>query len=166
MAKAAVLPALQFLNQLAADTNGSLSGGPPVTPVTALPEVPEFNGRTQGVLDIGTAQIQLKSGPMSEVVPRLPMPGRNNAIDTHVEAQAAQIIRSTGTNQAILWLNRQPCPGTGGVLIIFQICYRRGLYCMCLRPAVTTNRSLGFPTRQNTLVGKKRHSPISPLSMV
>jgi hypothetical protein len=45
-----------------------------------------------------------------------PRPGMNGNIVSHVEAHASAIVRTNGYEDATLWINRWPCPGTNGCL--------------------------------------------------
>jgi RHS repeat-associated protein len=81
---------------------------------TPMFEVPKFDavGRTRGVLDTGSAQIELSSGLGRRL--DVPMSGRNNTIFQHVEARAAQIMRTGNHSEAWLYINRVPCSGPWG----------------------------------------------------
>jgi hypothetical protein len=72
-------------------------------------------GKTQGILDTGTDEIDLISGrPTGER--KLPpnAPGSKLIIADHVEAQASAIMRNRGLMEADLYINNTPCSGTYG----------------------------------------------------
>ncbi|MGK3969858.1 RHS repeat-associated core domain-containing protein [Sorangium sp. So ce118] len=68
---------------------------------------------TRGWLDTGRAYIELWSG-LRGGPPPLPFPGRNNLVDLHVEAHAAQIMRVEGVARATLTINQAPCGASNG----------------------------------------------------
>jgi RHS repeat-associated protein len=91
-----------------ADAAGPLAD----TPLFDISEFGVATKRTRGVLDTGRAQIELTSGLGRRL--DLPLPGRNNAVFGHVEARAAQIMRTEDLSEAWLHINRVPCGGKTG----------------------------------------------------
>jgi hypothetical protein len=82
-------------------------GGPEESAVEELPVWVE-GARTRGWLNTGRAQIELWSGESGGPA-ALPLPGRNSTNFFHVEAHAAQIMRTEGLDEASLFINKVPC---------------------------------------------------------
>ncbi len=81
-----------------------------------LKRVPPYEGgKTSGVLDTGSKQVDLVSGYKgpSSTMPK-GTPGMNNRIKSHVEAHAAAVMRNEHVKEATLAINRVPCPGKTG----------------------------------------------------
>jgi hypothetical protein len=84
-----------------------------VVDATRLP--PYAGQKTQGILAIGSRQVDLISGYKGPSAP-LPRgtPGMHGNIKSHVEAHAAAIMRQETLTEATLYINRIPCPGARG----------------------------------------------------
>jgi len=76
--------------------------------------LPAFHegGKAEGILRVGKQDVHLKSGydgPAMEL-PK-PRPGMHGNIVSHVEADAAAVMRQQGIKKATLYINRIPCTG-------------------------------------------------------
>lgn len=85
-------------------------------PQTALSRLPQYaGGKTQGILQIGSKEVDLISGyagPAAQISKGTP--GFNNLVRSHVEAHASALMRMEGATEASLFINRIPCSGATG----------------------------------------------------
>jgi SCP1.201-like deaminase len=74
--------------------------------------IPKYaGGKTSGVLSRpGGGETVILSGVQGASKGTAGIPGMHNRIKTHVEAHAAVIIRRERLSEAILYINRAPCP--------------------------------------------------------
>ncbi|HBY95835.1 MAG TPA: hypothetical protein DEP84_18085 [Chloroflexi bacterium] len=74
-------------------------------------------GKTQGILDTGTEQIDLisgRQGPAASMPDDTPGMRKGFYIRDHVEAHAAAVMRQGGLMEADRYINKTPCPGVLG----------------------------------------------------
>ncbi len=93
------------------------ASGPPIeeAPPPTVPPYGTLGAKTSGVLRTPSGDRPLVSGykgPSASL--EGPTPGMNYRIKAHVEAHAAAIMRQEGLQDATLYINRVPCPGTTG----------------------------------------------------
>lgn len=77
----------------------------------AAARVPDYEGREcRGSLDVSGRIEDLRSGEggPSDRLPK-PRPGMHGNILTHVEAHASAVMRMSGAEEAVLYINREPC---------------------------------------------------------
>jgi hypothetical protein len=114
-------------------------------PPESIPTYQE-GGRTRGWLDTGRAFIELWSGREGGP-PALPLPGRNNLPDTHVEAHTAQIMRVENLRNATLWINRVPCGSANGCAAMLKDMLPEGAQLRVIGPEGYDEQFTGIPDR-------------------
>ncbi|MCY3019680.1 MAG: hypothetical protein NTW87_11710 [Planctomycetota bacterium] len=78
---------------------------------------PYAGAEARGILDIVGYDVSLEStfsGNVAVDLLKSPRPGMNLVTLSHVEAQAAAILRLTNIQEAVLYINRRPCSPVGG----------------------------------------------------
>jgi hypothetical protein len=93
--------------------------GPDDGPGSLLPAYPG-HGPAAGIFDGGNGLVKLESGydnPFTGPLPQTGNPGMNWNIRSHIEAQAATIMRNNGLTEATVYINRLPCPGRNGCAV-------------------------------------------------